>query len=221
MQLVSNDKYIKILQGVKTKAKISLYIDNQYIKSVLAEVLWTKYGVSGDGILDISRDVSQNFDKNIVIHIKLLPNIDNTKLFHILQERRKNLQGSSELLLSSLINEKLILYILKKLHLIKDIKLLNNKDLHKIIYEIKNIKINITDTKGFEFAEVINGGIDINEINKNFELKKYPNIYVCGEVLDIDGECGGYNIHFAISNGYHISKNIDCNLTNKSQKGNK
>ena len=208
VQLISNDK-ITILNGVRCESNVRLFIDNKEVVSKNGEVLFTKYGLSGDVILDISRLVSVNLDKNIFVLIDLLPSISNQELFNILKNRLNNFD--SKLILTTIINEKIAKFILKEL--ILGNKKLNLKDIKKIAYFIKNFKININDTKGFEFAEVVNGGIDIGEIKKNFELKKYKNIFICGEVLDIDGDCGGYNIHFAIANSFVISNYIKEKMT--------
>jgi len=204
VQLISNDKKISILNGVRCESNIKLFIDNKEVVSKNGEVLFTKYGLSGDVILDISRLVSLNLDKNIFVLIDLLPDISNQKLFNVLKNRLNNFD--SRLILSTIVNEKIAKFILKELDLYN--KKLNLKDIKKIVYFIKNFKVKINDTKGFEYAEVVSGGIDINEINKYFELKKYKNIFVCGEVLDIDGDCGGYNLHFSISNSFFISNYI-------------
>ena len=92
--------------------------------------------------------------------------------------------------LDSVLNPKLLKYIKN-----------NNIDYHNFIIPIK-------DVYDFEFAQVSHGGIDISEINDNLSLKKDNNIYVGGEIIDVDGLCGGYNLMFAFTSAIIISKNI-------------
>ena len=66
----------------------------------------------------------------------------------------------------------------------------------------KNYPINVEGTYGFDNAQICVGGVDLKELNENLELKKHPNIYATGEVLDIDGLCGGYNLQFAFASGF-------------------
>ena len=60
----------------------------------------------------------------------------------------------------------------------------------------------------YDTYQVISGGVSLDEVNENLECVKYPGVYIAGEVLDVDGDCGGYNLHFAFASGYHIAKTI-------------
>ena len=72
----------------------------------------------------------------------------------------------------------------------------------------QHIEIKILDTMSIEKAQVCHGGVSLKEVDENLQLKKYPGIYVCGEALDVDGDCGGYNLHFAFASGVHVAKSI-------------
>ena len=83
----------------------------------------------------------------------------------------------------------------------------------KIRFKEKNIdprclEFKIIDTMSIEKAQVCHGGVSLKEVDENLQLKKYPGIYVCGEALDVDGDCGGYNLHFAFASGVHVAKSI-------------
>ncbi len=80
-----------------------------------------------------------------------------------------------------------------------------NKNLNELVH---NLKLTIKDTYDFKFAQCVSGGISLDEVNSNFMLKKYKNIYACGEVLDIDARCGGYNLLFAFSSGLVVANTI-------------
>ena len=86
-----------------------------------------------------------------------------------------------------------------------------NDKLAKIIPEIDNIKdwrFKIVATGGFDKAQVTSGGVSLQEVDENLESYQYPNLYLTGELLDVDGDCGGYNLHFAFASGYHVAKTI-------------
>ncbi len=88
-------------------------------------------------------------------------------------------------------------------------KILNRKDILKIVHTIKNLEFNIIDTKGFETCEVCAGGVILDEINLHtMESKLQKDLYFIGEVLDVDGDCGGYNLHFAWASGYTLAQNL-------------
>ena len=73
---------------------------------------------------------------------------------------------------------------------------------------IKDLRFDIRGIYEFKFSQVTSGGVNLEELNHNYSLKKNPNIYLGGEFIDIDGDCGGYNIGFALTSGYHIGKVI-------------
>lgn len=82
------------------------------------------------------------------------------------------------------------------------------QDLTEITKTLKNFRLAVTGTTGFNNSQVTKGGISNNEVNRNLESAILPNLYFCGEVLDIDGDCGGFNIHFALASGICAAKAI-------------
>ena len=206
VQLVSSNKNLDIITGVK--------IDG-LVNGKQGDILFTKYGISGSAILDISRDVSSKLQrqKSVKVVIDTMPNISEKNLSEIFM---KNLGKTNEkdivMWLNGFMNKKLAKYIVLNSKIssnIKYIKFLSQKDLLSIVHTIKNIEFNITDTKGFDTCEVCAGGIETNQINaKTMESKLQKNLYFIGEVLDIDGDCGGYNLHWAWASGYLASEDI-------------
>jgi predicted flavoprotein YhiN len=86
---------------------------------------------------------------------------------------------------------------------------LNRKEIGKLVYALKNLKLSIHDTKGFEGAEVATGGIDTMEVDPfSMESKLIDNLYFAGEILDVDGDRGGFNFHFAWASGMRAAKAI-------------
>ena len=211
VQLKSDNHHLEIIKGVKITAKVNEHT---------GDVLFTKYGISGSTILDISRDIAKQLQNNrtVDIFLDILPSFSKEKLLKILKERQKNLKLQKTIdWLDGIIHKKLSKFIAIELGLDKTAPKvcdLNYKHLQAIVHMMKNMKFTITDTNGFENCEVCAGGIAISEIDlKTMESKKQSKLYFIGEVLDIDGDCGGFNLHFAWASGYCAAQSLIKKLT--------
>ena len=89
---------------------------------------------------------------------------------------------------------------------IKSSVVLNDEE--EFVSRLKDLKFNIVGTRDFEFAQVSRGGVSLTQLNEQLMSETYPNLYFCGEVLNIDGDCGGYNLHFAFASGVHVANAI-------------
>jgi len=213
VQLCSEETWVKECAGVKVAGVAKLYANGEYITEKEGDLLFTNYGISGLAILDLSREVSirlANYDY-CELNLDLLPELSKEKLTNLLLKRIK--EGSDKplsLWLQGVINKKLIPIIVEqskcKAKLEKD---LNRKEINKIVHTIKNLKLSINDTKGFAGAEVATGGINTTEVNaKTMESKLVPNLFFAGEILDVDGDRGGFNFHFAWVTGMRAALEI-------------
>lgn len=203
VQLICNDNSINNASGVKIVAKLDIFVDKKLKNSVKGDLLFTNYGLSGSAILDISRSASLGISdkKEVEIKIDLLPEISLETLKSLLLKRVKLSQTMPyELWLNGIIHKKLIKLILTYAKVGLNI---NTKTIHKLAFAIKNLNLLIDDTKGVKSCEVMAGGVLTKDINpKTFESKIVSGLFFCGEVLDVDGDCGGYNLHFAWASGY-------------------
>ena len=206
VQLVCNEKkeYLEAIAGLKIEAKCN---------NISGDLLFTKYGLSGSMILDLSREISYTlqYENSVKLSVDTMPSFSKDKLKDILIKRLNiSYDKSIPLWLDGFIHPKLTIYIMKKSNIKKQYaKDLTKKDILQIVFLLKNLEFKIISTKGFEFAEVSAGGVDTFEINdKNFESKIIKNLFVIGELLDIDGDCGGYNLHFAWASAYLCAKQI-------------
>jgi predicted Rossmann fold flavoprotein len=213
VQLCSEEKWVKGCAGVKVAGIAKLYANGEYITEKEGDLLFTNYGISGLAILDLSREVSSrlaHFDY-CELSLDLLPKFSKEKLTNLLlQKIQKESQKPITLWLQGIINKKLISIILEqskcKAETERD---LNRKEIGKLVYSIKNLKLSINDTKGFNGAEVATGGINTSEVNpETMESKLVPNLFFAGEILDVDGDRGGFNFHFAWSSGLRMSENV-------------
>jgi len=204
VQLIGNGNYFKNWAGTKNNSKVSIYIDDTFIKSEVGEVLFTEYGLSGICIFNLSSIATRALHqrKKVEITINLLNEIENLSEFLDLRYKKigdKKLEDFFE----GLIAHKLICTILKVIKLDnRNYKDLSENEKKILIDSICNYKVLIIESKSFKDAQVCSGGIDTSEVNaKTFESKIVKNLYIVGELLDVDGICGGYNLGFAWISG--------------------
>ncbi len=212
VQLCSEENWVKSASGVKVAGLAQLYANGEYITEKKGDLLFTNYGISGLAILDLSREVSTrlaNFDY-CELNLDLMPELSKEKLTNLLLSRiKKESEKPLALWLQGIINKKLISIILEQSKCkVRVEDQLNRKEINKLVHTIKNLKLSINDTKGFAGAEVATGGIDTTEVNpKTMESKLVPNLYFAGEILDVDGDRGGFNFHFAWVTGMRVGTN--------------
>lgn len=190
---------IKGLDGVRQKAAVTLIDNNNIIFNELGEVQFKKDGISGIVVMNASSIIARKkvFPK---LYLDLVPSISEDELITYLKNI-KVLNSKMDIL-------RLLKAVLPKMLAQNIYNKLGEKDIESYVSYIKHFELKIIDTYGFDTSQVTVGGIKINEINDDFELKKYRNIYVIGEVLDVDGLCGGYNLHFAFASGTLASNSI-------------
>ena len=212
VQLKADEPYFKNWSGIRTDVKVNLLIDHKYIKSETGEIQLTNYGLSGICIFNLSGEAAKalNQNKNVIISINFIPFASNPKTF--LQTLNKNSYHKTiSELLEGILHYKLVDIILKKTHLKRDLLLntLTDNELNNLIKTLTDFQIKILDTHTLDHAQVCSGGIPLTEINsKTLESLKVKNLYFTGEIIDIDGDCGGYNLGWAWMSGIIAGKNV-------------
>ncbi len=201
--LIGCDKFYKNWEGIRTECEVSLYENNQFIKKEKGEIQLTNYGVSGICIFNLSSQVALGLQekKKEEIKINFVPWCrENIRDWLDKQEKLLKDYNLQEML-EGFLNYKLINLIFKLEKLPKDIKWQNIKK-EKIANYLTNFTIEIKDTKSFDNAQVCQGGIPLDEVDANtLESKIVKDLYFTGEILDVDGCCGGYNLGFAWMSG--------------------
>lgn len=215
VQLISNDKIIKDWDGVRSDATISIYVDEEFQKEETGEIMLTDYGVSGICVFNISGMAARNLDinKKVTLKINFLPNIDLT-IAWVSEFAEKVQNRTITELLDGLLNYKLVNAILKKLKINKDSSWSNLTEKEKLdlINAITSYEIEIIGTNSFDKAQVCSGGVSLEEINlQTMESKIIPNLFIVGELLDVDGDCGGYNLNWAWTSGKIAGKGTKDN----------
>lgn len=198
----------KSVSGVRAHGTVSAYIDGKKVAEDTGEIQFTDYGLSGIPVFQISRHLSKGLyaKKKVEIKINLLPDFDTNKLLDEINYRRSI--GASmpvTALLNGLVNQKLSDMILDKAGIDKNMyaSSISVDEMFKIRDYLQEITVNVTNYRDFEFAQVCTGGIPTSDIDhQTLESRLTPNVYFAGEILDVDGICGGYNLHFAWATGY-------------------
>lgn len=186
-------KDINILKGFRSKSIVSMYRDSKLIFKEFGEVIFKEDGISGIVVMNASH-YYKPYDKII---LNLLPNIELNEFIYKANLRKK-INPSIDYFLSGLIHPTLINYLKKE----------NITDIEKIVEILTNFDVKVISTYSMKEAQVSKGGIDLEEIDYNFKIKKYNSIYALGELLDINGLCGGYNLMFAFSSALVLGKEI-------------
>lgn len=204
-QVKLESKYLKHLSGTKVHGEAKLFKGNKEIDRRRGEILFTNYGISGPPILDLSVNISEdNF-----IEVPLINNVDEKTVDSLYSRYYMFPDFSLEEYLMGIVDKKFIHYILDYLNLDKKIamNMISMTDFQKIIEILLKSRFKVIGTTGFKNSQVTRGGVDLSQINcYDYSTKKYENLYIIGEALNIDGDCGGYNLHFAFASGFRLGK---------------
>ncbi len=209
VQLKLESPFLKSVKGVKFDGQASIIVNNEVLRTEEGELLFTDYGISGPPILQLSRKSIESLEckKNPTIKVDMFPNHTYEELLDLIS-LRLSYQYDRPLDFSfiGLINKKLIPIILKEAN-IRNIKRLcyetSNKEIEKIVRLLKDWQFKIIGSQSWNHSQVTAGGVDLSQVNsETLESKLMPGIYIAGELLDIDGDCGGFNLQWAWSSGY-------------------
>ena len=179
----------KLVDGIRVKAVVSLFENNKLIHKEDGEVLFKEHGLSGIVIFNTMSLISRSIEKDHIISLDLLPDFDEKYL-----KKYRNSHKFSEFLLAFL-NPKISSYLKDRF---------NNED--AIFKSLKDLRFTFDKSYGFDFSQVSVGGILVSEVDENLMSKKEKNVYIIGELLDIDGPCGGYNLTWAFASAIKSTK---------------
>lgn len=196
--------YPKSLKGVRQNCFVRLFCENREVYAVQGEVQFTDYGLSGIPIMQLSRLVSARPHLKFTVRLDCLPQISEADLTAFLETEAVRGDKSAGALMLGILPQALGNAILLHSHVQKDTpsKQLSAKTWHMLAKNIKSYAFQISGVRGFDFAQVTAGGADCTAFIPNtMQSKQYPNLYVCGETLNVDGGCGGYNLQWAWSSG--------------------
>lgn len=209
VQLKLKGKYFKRISGIRFDGAVKAFTDKKIIREDEGEILFTDYGISGPPILQISRKVIEELNKNkdVIVSVDMFPHLSKSDLYEVLSLRFKKIGYKSiEDGLIGFINKKFIPVMLMEAEIEntnKKCSSFTKKEIYKLIDILKEWKFEVTGHNPWDQAQSTAGGVDMSEVNPNtLESIKVKGLYFSGEILDVDGDCGGFNLQWAWSSGY-------------------
>lgn len=213
VHIISPTPYCKMMQGIRVKGELAIFVDGIVKRKEQGEVLFTEDGLSGPPIFQLSRTASwaSNHQKQCEIHLDLFPNTEVDEIVGKFYDRiAQNPEKTIEELFIGWLHKKVAIPVIKQSDIGSPITPCENLEYDMIMAlatSMKSLIFKVTGTRGFKFAQATAGGIDLMDIDlETMASTKAPNLYIVGEVLDVDGDCGGYNLQWAWSTGYIAGK---------------
>ena len=211
VQLKTEIDVVKSLKGMKVNTNVNLSIDGKDVRGEFGEVLFCDYGLSGPPIMQLSREVERQAG-NKVITLDLMWEYTYANVCDILSFRATALRNRNlDEFLTGMLNKRVGQAVIKLcgLKINDSVATLKNADIKQIASVIKGMKFKVTGTTGFDNSQVTAGGLDTAQFNpKTMESKKERGLYCIGEILDIDGDCGGFNLQWAWSSAICAANHI-------------
>ena len=199
------------LKGVRANCNVKILRDGVIFAESTGEIQFTEYGVSGPVIFEVSRDVCQDREGWSCV-LDFLPQLTANEILEELKQRRVGKLPTEELF-TGILHNRLgrVLTKVAGIRAMQAVAELTDEELNAVCKIAKEFELSLTETLGMDSAQVTAGGVETKGFDAaTMESKLVPGLYACGEVLDIDGDCGGYNLQWAWSSGrlagFHAGK---------------
>ena len=204
VQVKTDNTWTRTMKGVRTQALLTLERNGRVETSAAGEVQFTDYGITGPAVYDLSRAAAQA-GRDYVICLRLLPKLDEDELFAYMDTRRSNFPDyRAENLFSGLLHNAIARTAVRRAEIPLETRLwaLSDNALEYIRDVLCRFELPLQGTLGFEDAQVTAGGIVTDDFDpQTMESRLVTGLYACGEVLDVDGNCGGFNLQWAWASG--------------------
>ena len=198
VQLTSDFPYRKEWDGVRSEVEIELFEDHKFVMRECGEIQFTRYGVSGICVFNLSNYLTRRCSNHLIeLHVNLVPFIETLITPWMDSYCKKHSDKILKSLLEGFLNDKLVPIILKLSHLDENkyYQELSNSEKLLLCKNLRSLPILITGTQSFDSAQICNGGIKLTEIDSStMESNFISGLYIVGELLDMNGNCGGYNL---------------------------
>ena len=213
VQIMLEGNFFKRIEGVKVVGTAEIIYGNKTIAKDSGDILFANYGVSGPPVLQISRRANELLNEGKEAYLKMiLIDKQEDEVLKLIEKRIKsNMNKPADFSFVGLINKRLIPVILSEAG-INDIKRpvseLSNSELKRIAHILTDWRFKIRGTKSWPSAQVTAGGVNTEDIDsKTMESKLVKGLYFAGEIMDVDGCCGGFNLQWAWSSGFIAGQN--------------
>ncbi len=217
VQLKTDTEYVRGLKGIKLDANVSIEENGKKLKSEFGEVLFAEYGLSGPPVFQLSRIGAEGVRKGAkrTAVLDIMPEYDNQQVKQLLTERITHSGGKKlENLFVGMLNKRLGQILLKACGvapLSRTADSLTKNEIAAIVEKIKSWDFEVTGTMSWNNAQVTAGGVRTKEISPStMESKLVKGLYIVGEIMDIDGDCGGFNLQWAWSSAYAAGRSVVC-----------
>lgn len=229
VQLRCQGNHYKSLAGIRTEAGLTLYISGEPVREETGELQLTDYGLSGIPVFQLSRFAARALDekKKVQMRIDFLPFMDREESRIFMNQRFKEFshRQASDLFLGVL-NKKLALVLLKASGISPEAQAgeVPKGQRERLLRNIKEYEALVSSANPFANAQVCSGGVDVSEVNpQTLESRLVPGLYFAGEILDVDGICGGYNLQWAWASGKVAGTQVSQKtpMSHASQKDNR
>lgn len=206
VQMQSDAPGLKQIAGVRCYANVTALVNGKKVASDYGELQLTDYGLSGIPVFHLSRFLSKETEEGMAceIAVDFLSQISGEALEAFVTKRISDLKGYTlKDFITGLVHNKLADYILKMLKMDAGYTVVpeDKEMIMKLLTAMKDWHFNVTGHKGFENAQVTKGGVLLDEIDGNMESKLVKGLFFAGEMVDVDADCGGYNLHWAFASG--------------------
>jgi len=191
------------LQGVRLDVGVKLLVNEKIIGQTMGNIIFTSWGLNGPGVMDISYLVSQNSQMSLELELDFLPYHFSDLQKGIIQFENQAIPLAS--ILESVLPFKVVKFILDQCHLSVQKSLLDisKSEIEQIFYTLRHQKVTVNGTKGFKESQVSIGGVPLHEINPtSMESMIIEGLFLAGEMVDISGPCGGFNLQWAFTSGF-------------------
>ena len=199
VQCKTDAKECKTLKGIRVAdGVLTATVDGERI-SEKGDILFTDYGISGDAVFRLSSFFAHRVQDGVALSIDFLPDVAEETVYHMLVNKRKRFPtlAQSELLFG-IVNNQIGRVVMRRA----------NDDLKKAAHVLKAFDMQACGTLGFDYAQVTKGGVPMCEVDTNLQSKKVDGLYFAGEILDVDGQCGGFNLQWAYSSAQVVAQSI-------------
>lgn len=198
---------LKMLAGLRADGKVTLYIDGKPAASDKGQVQFTDYGISGIPVFQVSALASKALQahKELRIDFNLFPEMTTEEVFGEIKKQFKRFPGLAfEEAAVGMLHKKWIDYLKKQSYLqgFKKAGDIPDERIKMLAKELTAMSFPVTRVKGYDFCQVTGGGVDVKEVDCHLQSVRHPGLYIVGEMLNVVGKCGGYNLQWAFSTGY-------------------
>ena len=201
VQLKTDTRYTKTLKGLRASgACVSASVDGKTVATVKGDLIFTDYGVSGDTVFRLSAFLSGK-EQGAELHIDFLPELSKEELLSALTAKRKAFPSlpDSELF-CGILNNQIGRAVVKRVE---------SGSLETLVSTVKRFTLPVMGSLGFDYAQVTKGGVNFDEVDDTLQSKKAKGLYFAGEIVDVDGECGGFNLQWAFSSARVVAEAIN------------